>query len=344
MQNRSKATISPALRASAPSRQRGFTQVELPAVSRCKRSAFTLVELLVVIGIIALLVSILLPALAKARSAAKETTCESNLRQWGMGLQMYCDANKGLFPGDSNNGSKSKPVDYINKYALTWGATEMWFNGIPPMIGLQSYYTINSAVPATGAEPLPTLGDNSIFICPSATAMSIASGETSNVTCSNNSYFLIWGDPITARGPTVSGSPQQLPVCMCYVPNSKILSSSNPRPRITQLTPSSSVAVFVEKRMSPFEITTSDPQYNNLWNVNPLGGTATIASEAMGQVSSDWDRFSSRHRNGGYVCFADGHVGWYSLDQVCYPPNVQNGVDDYNDPANVIWNPFGTAP
>ncbi len=96
--------------------------------------------------------------------------------------------------------------------------------------------------------------------------------------------------------------------------------------------------------MSPFEITTSDPQYNNLWNVVGLGASATVASEAMGQLSSSWDRFTSRHRNGGYICFADGHVGWYSLDQVCYPPNVQAGTDDYNDPANVIWNPFGTAP
>jgi len=75
---------------------------------------FTLVELLVVIGIISLLISILLPALAKARAAAREVRCESNIRQFGIGLQMYCDANKGLLPGDSNNGSKSNPVDLMN--------------------------------------------------------------------------------------------------------------------------------------------------------------------------------------------------------------------------------------
>ncbi len=318
--------------------------MEFEAVSRRQRTAFTLVELLVVIGIIAVLISILLPALAKARSAAKETQCESNLRQWGMGLQMYCDANKGLIPGDSNNGSKSNPVDLINNYALSWAATEMWFNGIPPMIGLPSYYSVNSVVPATGAEPLPTIGDNSIYICPSATAMAIATGETSNVTVSNNSYFLIWGDPPANRGNYVKAATVQLPVCMSYVPNSKILSGTNPRPRLNQLSPSSNVAVFVEKRMAPQEIQPGDPYFTTFVGNPPYSTTTGIDSKALGQLSTDWTRFTSRHRNGGYVCFADGHVGWYSLDQVNYPNNIQNGIDDYNDQANVIWNPFGTAP
>jgi len=77
---------------------RGFTLVELPAVSRRKREAFTLVELLVVIGIIALLISLLLPSLNKARESARTVACLSNLRQLGMAFRMYGGDYKDYLP------------------------------------------------------------------------------------------------------------------------------------------------------------------------------------------------------------------------------------------------------
>lgn len=67
------------------------------------RSGFTLVELLVVIGIIALLVSMLLPVLNNARRAARTVQCASNIRQILLGMQMYVGENKGYFPGGPNS-------------------------------------------------------------------------------------------------------------------------------------------------------------------------------------------------------------------------------------------------
>jgi prepilin-type N-terminal cleavage/methylation domain-containing protein/prepilin-type processing-associated H-X9-DG protein len=83
--------------------------------SRFKR-AFTLVELLVVIGIIALLISILLPALNKAKQAANTTTCLSNLRQWTMAWQLYCQDNKDQSFGYNAGKAGSLWMEALNPY------------------------------------------------------------------------------------------------------------------------------------------------------------------------------------------------------------------------------------
>ena len=124
-----------------------------------QRRGFTLIELLVALAIIAILISLLGPALAQAKGRARQTSCLSDFRQWGTAFQMYADEHENFLPRENGTNKVNFPA-----IIAAPESSDVWYNTLPPQLAKPpaSHY-MRSANWQNGFY-----SSSALFACPSA--------------------------------------------------------------------------------------------------------------------------------------------------------------------------------
>jgi prepilin-type N-terminal cleavage/methylation domain-containing protein/prepilin-type processing-associated H-X9-DG protein len=336
--------------------------------SRTDLRGFTLVELLVVIGIIALLVSMLLPALTKARAAAQSVACLSNLRTLGQGMQMYAGEQRGAILGAGINNKH-----FLDQSANTWTLIGTFFSPTLPAggpIALADWCGPMAEMLKIPVSNSPEAKDRysryreiGVFLCPSAEgvlteALPGAPAHSNAGPGPQLGYATALGMLLTPA----TGLPEPQPGITDHTRISGGSAGSRwpqiPKgytPKITKIGKSAEKIYMADAGKFHNPAITTAPTYNLAMAPNPNSGgrnstpytdhgaytTATSAydrSVANGGVGIDGRVYSYRHgkRTGGLK------FGAYRLNVVFFDGHAEN-LDEGAATNPARWLPSGTA-